>query len=142
MKAFVYTRYGSPEVLELKEVPQPKPKENEVLIKVYSAAVNASDWRLLRGIPFLVRLKQGLFKPKVHIIGSDVAGRVEAVGQNVTQFEVGDEVYGDLSSNQHGAFAEYVCAPEQFLAPKPVNLSFDGKRQLAPTLFTFSSAIS
>src|SRR6266496_3816949 len=97
MKAIVYTQYGSPDVLQLKEVAKPTPKDDEVLIKVYAAAANAGDWHLLRGVPFLVRLVSGVLKPKNTILGADIAGRVEAVGRNVKQFQADDEVFGGLS---------------------------------------------
>lgn len=125
MKAIVYTKYGSPDVLQLKEVEKPMPKDNEVLIKVHAASVNAADWHLLRGDPFLLRLSFGLLKPKKNILGSDVAGRVEAVGSNVTQFQPGDEVFGDISQCGFGAFAEYVCASENALALKPASTTFE-----------------
>jgi NADPH:quinone reductase-like Zn-dependent oxidoreductase len=125
MKAIVYTRYGSPDVLEFKEVEKPAPRDNEVLMKVYAAAVNAADWHLLRGDPFLMRLFSGLLKPKHQILGSDVAGRVEAVGKNVKQFQPGDQVFGDLSGCGRGGFAEYVCAPEDALVLKPASMTFE-----------------
>lgn len=106
MKAIVNTKYGSPDVLELKEVEKPSPKENEVLIKVHAASLNALDWHLMRGKPLAIRLMiGGLFKPKITQSGRDAAGVVEAVGSSVTQFKPGDEVFGACS----GAFAEYVC---------------------------------
>jgi NADPH:quinone reductase-like Zn-dependent oxidoreductase len=123
MKAIVYTQYGTPNVLRLKEVEQPAPKDDEVLIKVYAAALNFSDWGLLRGDFRLFGF--GLLRPKHQILGADIAGRVEAVGQNVKDFRPGDEVYGDLSWSGRGGLAEYVCAPESMLAHKPVNLSFE-----------------
>lgn len=123
MKAIVYTKYGSPDVLELKEVEKPSPKENEVLVKIYAAAVNAADWHLLRAKPFLVRLMgYGFLKPKKNILGLDIAGRVEAVGKNVKQFQPGDEVFGDISL---GGFAEYASAVEDKLVLKPAWLSFE-----------------
>jgi len=123
MKAIVYTKYGSPDVLELKEVAKPAPKDDEVLIKVHAASVNALDWHLLTADIFLVRLMgMGLRKPKNQILGADIAGRVEAVGKNVRQFRPGDEVFGDIG---HGGFAEYAAAPERTLALKPANLSFE-----------------
>jgi NADPH:quinone reductase-like Zn-dependent oxidoreductase len=125
MKAIVYTKYGPPDVLELKEVEKPTPKDNEVLIKVYAASVNAADWHLLRANPFLLRLYSGLLKPKNKILGADIAGQVEAVGRNVKQFKPGDEVFGDLSGCGWGGFAEYVCACENALALKPANSSFE-----------------
>jgi len=122
MKAIVYTKYGSPDVLELKEVEKPAPKDNEVLIKIHAASVNAYDWHFLTADIFLIRLMGGgLLKPKDTRLGADMAGRVEEVGRNIKQFRPGDEVFGDVS---HGGFAEYVCAPESKLALKPVNLSF------------------
>jgi len=125
MKAFVYTHYGSPDELQFKDITQPTPKDNEVLIKVHAAAVNAGDWHLLRGKPFLMRLGTGLLKPKHPILGADVAGKVVAVGPNVTRFQTGDEVFGDLSNSGYGAFAEYVCAEESAFVPKPVNATFE-----------------
>jgi NADPH:quinone reductase-like Zn-dependent oxidoreductase len=126
MKAIVCTQYGSPNVLKLEEVEKPAPTDDEVLIKVYAAGANAADWHLLEGKPLLVRLAgYGLFKPKHKIPGAAVAGRVEAVGRNVKQFQSGDEVFGDLSGCGFGAFAEYVCVPENALALKPANLTFE-----------------
>jgi len=124
MKAIVYHKYGSPDVLELKEVEKPTPKGNEVLIKVHAASVNSWDWNLLRGTPFLVRLG-GLLKPKYKILGADIAGRVEAVGRNVKQFQPGDEVFGDISGCGWGGFAEYVCARENALALKSASMTFE-----------------
>lgn len=124
MKAIVYTKYGSPEVLQLNEVEKPFPKDNEVLVKTYAASVNSWDWDLLRGKPYLYRLLFGLFKPKYKIIGCDVAGRVEAVGRNVKQLQRGDAVFGDISE-RWGGFAEYVCAPEKSLSLKPASVTFE-----------------
>ena len=124
MKAIVATKYGPPEVLQLKEVEKPTPKDNEVLIKVKAASVNDWDWCLVRGTPFYIRLLCGLFKPKVQIPGVDIAGEVVAVGKNVRQLQTGDEVYGDLSENGFGGFAEYVCAPVNALALKPENMTY------------------
>lgn len=121
MKAFVYEKYGSPNVLELRELEKPTPQADEVLVKIVAAAVNPTDWRSMRGDPFLVRLEAGLFKPKSGILGADIAGRVEAVGANVTQFKPGDEVFCDIRA---GGFAEYACAAEDRLVLKPSNLSF------------------
>ena len=125
MKAIVYTEYGSPDVLKLKEVAKPTPKDDEVLVKVYAVSVNAADLHLLRADPFLIRLSSGLLKPKNQILGSDIAGRVEAVGSNATQFKPGDEVFGDISADGWGGFAEYACAREDAFAMKPANLTFE-----------------
>lgn len=124
MKAIVYERYGSPDVMKLTEVNKPIPKEDELLIRVMATGLNAADWRMLRSDPLFVRLFAGLFKPKNKILGVDVAGVVEAVGKNVTQFQLGDAVFGDLSGSGSGGFAEYVCAPESIMVRKPENLSF------------------
>jgi NADPH:quinone reductase-like Zn-dependent oxidoreductase len=124
LKAIVYTKYGPPEVLQLKEIEKPTPKDNEVLVKVHAASVNSWDWDLLRGKPFIVRL-WGLFKPKYKIPGADIAGRVEAIGRNVKQFQPGDEVFGDLCVCGWGGFAEYVCAHENALALKSASMTFE-----------------
>jgi len=125
MKAIVYQTYGLPEVLQMQEVGRPTPQEDEVLIKIHAASVNSWDWDLVTGKPLIYRLLFGVFKPKYPIIGSDVAGEVVAVGKNVTQFQAGDAVYGDISESGFGAFAEYVCASEKALALKPKNLTFE-----------------
>jgi len=125
MKAVVYTEYGPPEVLQLKEVEKPTLKDDEVLIKIHAAAITAGDVIVLKGEPFVTRLMTGLLKPKNTIPGKEMAGRVEAVGENVTQFEPGDEVFGDLSVAGWGAFAEYVSVPENAIALKPANLTFE-----------------
>ena len=105
---------------------KPTPKDNEVLVEVHAASVNPKDWRLLRVDPFLVRLMGGgLLKPKNKIPGADTAGRVEAVGRNVKQFQPGDEVFEDLSVCGPGGFAEYVCARENALALKPASMTFE-----------------
>ena len=124
MKAIVFTEYGSPDVLELKEVEKPTPRDNEVLVKVHAASVNDWDWGLLRGTPFVNRLLLGLRKPRIKILGADIAGQVERVGRNVIQFQPGDEVFGDMSRCGWGGFAEYVCAHENALASKPASLTF------------------
>lgn len=123
MKAIVYSKYGGPEVLKIKEIEKPFPKDNEVLIKVYAVSINDWDLGLLKG-DFVNRLLNGLLKPKRKILGSDIAGRIEAVGKNVTRFKTGDEVYGDMSS-YWGGFAEYTCAREESLALKPATMSFE-----------------
>lgn len=123
MKAVVFTAYGGPEVLHLKEVDRPVPKDNEVLIKVFAVSINDWDWALIEGTTFVNRLLYGLFKPKKHIVGSDVAGRIEAVGKNVRSFKAGDEVYGDLSG-RWGGLAEYVCAAESEIGLKSSSMNF------------------
>ena len=121
MKAITYTKYGPPEVLELKEVEKPTPKDNEVLIKIHAASVNPLDWHYTRGMPLMIRMGAGLRKPKDSRLGVDFAGVVEAAGKDIAQFKPGDEVYGTRT----GAFAEYVCKIEKTLALKPVNLTFE-----------------
>lgn len=124
MKAIVFTDYGCSDSLQLKEVAKPIPKADEVLIKTHAVAVNDWDWCLMRGTPFYIRLLCGLRKPNVNIPGVDVAGQIEAVGQNVTRFKPGDAVYGDLSGCGFGGFAEFVCAHENALALKPASMTF------------------
>lgn len=124
MKAIVYHTYGSPEVLKLKEIPKPIPKDKEVLVKVVAVSVNSWDWDLLKGEPILIRM-WGLFRPGYNILGSDIAGVVENVGSEVKNLNPGDEVFGDLSASGWGGFAEYVCAPENALALKPANMTFE-----------------
>jgi NADPH:quinone reductase-like Zn-dependent oxidoreductase len=124
MKAIVCTEYGSPDVLQLKEVEKPIPNDDQVLVQVHAASVNAADLETLRGV-FIVRVAAPR-KPMHEILGSDIAGRVEAVGRNVKQFQPGDEVWGDLSfPHGLGAFAEYVCVSENALAPKPASMTFE-----------------
>ncbi|HZY26136.1 MAG TPA: NAD(P)-dependent alcohol dehydrogenase [Bacteroidales bacterium] len=123
MKAIVFTKYGTPDVLELKEINKPFPKEDEVLIKIYAVSINDWDLGLLQG-DLINRLISGLFKPKIKILGSDIAGQIEAVGKNVKKFLPGDEVYGDLSG-RWGGFAEYVCARENALTIKPTSMTFE-----------------
>jgi NADPH:quinone reductase-like Zn-dependent oxidoreductase len=125
MKAVVYTEYGPPEVLHLKEVDKPILEDDEVLIKIHAAAITAGDVIVMKGEPLVTRLMTGLLKPKNTIPGKEMSGRVEAVGGNVTQFQPGDEVYGDLSVAGWGAFAEYVSVPESAIALKPANLTFE-----------------
>jgi len=125
MKAIVRETYGPPDVLHLADVPVPTLRDGDVLVRVRAASANAGDWHLLRGTPFPFRLVAGLRIPKFKIIGTDVAGHVEAVGRNVTQFRPGDEVFGELSRCGFGAYAEFAVAPEKALALKPANLSFE-----------------
>lgn len=125
MKAVVYRKYGPPDVLEFTEVERPVPKDDEVLVEVRAAALNAFDWHLLRGRPFVARLSGGLFKPRNPVLGEDIAGRIAAVGAKVVRFKTGDEVFGDLASCGSGGFAEYARARENVLALKPAGLTFE-----------------
>ena len=126
MKAIVCTEYGPPDILKLEEIQKPTPGDDEVLIEVHAASVTYSNVALVRGEPFMARLTGlGLLRPKQKIPGSDIAGRVEAVGRNVKEFQPGDEVFGDLSACGRGGYAEYVSAPENALALKPANISFE-----------------
>jgi NADPH:quinone reductase-like Zn-dependent oxidoreductase len=122
MKAIVYHEYGSPDVLKLEEVEKPAPKDDEVLVKVHASSVNYGDLPVLRGEPLQRLMGGGPLKPKHKILGDDIAGRVEEVGVNVKQFQPGDEVFG---ISVFGAFAEYVCADEKYLASKPASMKFD-----------------
>jgi len=121
MKAILLTKYGSPDVLQFKEVEKPVPNDGEILVKIRAASTNPLDWHLMRASPFFVRLGGGLRKPKDPRLGADFAGRVEAVGNNVTQFQPGDEVFGVYT----GSFAEYVSVPENRVVLKPTTSSFE-----------------
>jgi NADPH:quinone reductase-like Zn-dependent oxidoreductase len=132
MKAAVYSRYGPPDVVQIKDVEKPVPKDNEVLIEVRAASVNPLDWHFLRGTPYFVRIMTGLRKPKDKRLGVDVAGQVEAVGRNVTQFKPGDEVFGSC----RGAFAEYACTSESALVIKPDNVTFEQAASAPVAAFT------
>ena len=125
MKAIIFTQYGSPDVLQLKDVEVPTPGDDQVLVKVHAASANPADWHTMRGEPFIARLTNGLLKPRNHTLGADLAGRVQAVGKNVTQFQAGDDVFGELSLDGLGTFAEYVCSNEDALALKPAGLTFE-----------------
>ncbi|GAB4214896.1 MAG: NAD(P)-dependent alcohol dehydrogenase [Synechococcales cyanobacterium] len=126
MRAMTYDRYGSPEVLQERQVARPPVTDDGVLVRVRAAAVNAGDWHLLRGEPWLVRvLYGGLLRPGIPILGVDMAGQVEAVGPRVTRFQAGDDVFGELSTCGFGAFAEYVCVPETALVSKPARISYE-----------------
>jgi NADPH:quinone reductase-like Zn-dependent oxidoreductase len=121
MKAIVYHEYGPPDVLQLREVDKPLPRENQVLVRIRAAAANPLDWHYMRGTPYLMRIDSGFRKPKDPSVGVDMAGVVEAVGTNVTQYTPGDEVFGTVN----GAFAEYALTTERRIAPKPANLTFE-----------------
>jgi NADPH:quinone reductase-like Zn-dependent oxidoreductase len=136
MKAIVYTEYGPPDVLKLEEVQKPAPKDNEVLVRVHAASANPADWHLMRAEPFLARFANGLLKPKNTKLGADVAGRVEAIGSDVTHFQVGDDVFGEVSLDKLGSFAEYVCAPEELLALKPAGMTFEQAAAVPLAAFT------
>jgi NADPH:quinone reductase-like Zn-dependent oxidoreductase len=125
MKAIVYTEYGSPDVLQFVDVDRPVPLDDEVLIEVHAASVNAYDWHFLTADVFLIRLMGGgLLRPKKKILGADIAGRIVAAGKNIARFQVGDEVFG-AAKGSSGGFAEYVCAREKSLALKPADVSFE-----------------
>ena len=132
MKAIIYHKYGSPDILELKEVEKPTPKDNEVLIRVRAASVNPLDWHFMRGTPYIVRIMGGLLKPKDTRLGVDVAGWVESVGRNVTQFKPGEEVFGSC----RGAFAEYTCTSESALVIKPGNVTFEQAASVPVAAYT------
>ncbi|MGI9286667.1 MAG: NAD(P)-dependent alcohol dehydrogenase [Pseudomonadales bacterium] len=126
MKAVVFTQYGPPDRLKLKEVPKPTPRDDELLIRVRASSINSWDWEYLNGVPFINRLMFGLLKPKrgKQVLGADIAGTVEAVGRRVARFQPGDEMFGDLWDSW-GGFAEYACAHETALLPKPANSTFE-----------------
>lgn len=125
MKAIVREEYGSPDVLTLAEVDKPVPADDEVLVRVHATSLNTADLDFLRGRPPIARVGYGLRKPRLRVLGLDVAGRVEAVGEGVTRLQVGDEVWADMFSSGHGAFAEYVCAGESAFWPKPAGVTFE-----------------
>ena len=125
MKAFIYDKYGPPEILRMAEVDKPAPNANEVLVRVLAASVNAADWHVLRGKPLFSRATLGLLRPKHKILGVDVAGQVEAVGSDVPRFKTGDQVYANLLDHGYGGFAAYVAVPVDVVSLKPANLSFE-----------------
>ena len=133
MKAIITTKYGSPDVLQLKEVEKPAPNDDQVLVHVQAASVNILDLANLGGTLPVRLVSGGLREPKYKILGADIAGRVEAIGRNARQFQPGDEVFGDISA---GGFAEYVCVPENKLALKPANISFEAAAATPVTAFT------
>ena len=132
MKAIAQDKYGSSDVLELKDIDKPEIGDDEVLVRVHAAGVDPGVWHLMTGLPYLVRLGFGLRAPKTRVRGMDVAGRVEAVGKNVTQFQAGDEVFGTCD----GSFAEYACAEQDKLAHKPANLTFEQAAAVPISAFT------
>ena len=132
MKAIIYTEYGPADVLQFAEVAKPAPKDDEVLLRIHAASVNPLDWHFMRGSPYAMRLMSGLRRPKDNRLGVDLAGKVEAIGSNVTQFQPGDEVFGAC----RGAFAEYVCASEKALVKKPANLTFEQAAAVPVAAFT------
>jgi NADPH:quinone reductase-like Zn-dependent oxidoreductase len=123
MKAIIFKEYGLPNDLEIGEVSKPIPNDEEVLVRIHSASINDWDWGLVRGKPFVIRLFFGLKKPRINILGVDVSGKIEAVGDKVSSFKIGDEIYCDLSECGCGGFAEYVCVPKEILSRKPSNMS-------------------
>jgi len=125
MKAIVHEKYGPPDVLRFEEVEKPTPKDNEILIKIYAASICWADNASITGKPFLVRLSWGLLKPKYTIPGIDIAGQVEATGNNVEHFHPGDDIFADIGACGFGAWAEYVSVPEKALALKPVNITYE-----------------
>lgn len=125
MKAVIYEKYGGPEVLKLTEIEQPVPGKNEVLVKVRAASVNSWDWDRLTGKPHIYRLLSGIPRPKLQILGADIAGIVESVGEHVAKLKIGDEVYGDLCEGRWGGFAQYACARESELVMKSSSMSFE-----------------
>jgi len=132
MKAIVYDKYGSPDVLRLQEIDKPVANDDDVLVRVRAAGTNPLDWHFMRGTPYVMRMMSGLFTPKAKRLGVDLAGQVEAVGKNVTQFQSGDEVFGAGG----GAFAEYVCVSEDSLVLKPGNLTFEQAAAVPIAAFT------
>jgi NADPH:quinone reductase-like Zn-dependent oxidoreductase len=137
MKAIVQDQYGSPDVLQLKDIDKPIVEDDEVLVRVHAAAVNIGDWHFLTGTPYVLRMVAGLFKPKQEVPGLDVSGEVEAVGREVTQFRPGDEVFGWCK----GAFAEHACAQESNLLPKPADLTFEQSAAVGDSAFTALIAV-
>ena len=137
MRAITHDRYGSPDVLQLRDIEVPVVDDDSVLVRVRAASVNAYDWHMMRGHPYLLRMSEGLRRPKTNAFGVDMAGVVEAVGKNVTQFQPGDAIFGE----RDGAFAEYVSAREKSIAPKPANLSFEQAAAVPMAGFTALQAL-
>jgi NADPH:quinone reductase-like Zn-dependent oxidoreductase len=137
VKAIVQVNYGSPDLLQLRDVDNPVVNDDEVLVRVRAAAVNIGDWHLLQGVPYVMRLGIGLRKPRREIPGLDIAGQIEAIGRNVKEFRPGDEVFGWCK----GAFAEYACTPENNLLPKPANLTFEQSAAVGDSALTALNAV-
>ena len=137
MKAIVHDRYGLPDVLRLEDVERPVASDDEVLVRVQAAAVNIGDWHLLRGTPYVMRIATGPFRPRHRVPGLDLAGRVESVGKDVTQFRPGDEVFGWCK----GAFAEYACARQDNFLPKPADLTLEQSAAVGDSAFTALNAV-
>ena len=141
MKAIVLSTYGAPDDLELRDVEEPVPTDDQVLIKVHASAINDWEWGLVRGRPLFMRAFGGVLRPTIRIMGCDVSGRVESVGRNVSRLKAGDEVYGDLSESGFGAFAEYVCAPASAVAAKPRNLTHEQAAAIPEVFMTAFDAL-
>ena len=137
MKAIVQDKYGSPDVLRLKDIDKPVVNDDEVLVRVRAAAVNIGDWHFVTGTPYVLRMAAGLFKPRHEVPGLNLAGQVEAVGREVTRFRPGDEVFGWCK----GAFAEYACAGEDNLLPKPADLTFEQSATVVDSAMTALNAV-
>src|SRR5438105_1860643 len=139
MKAAVYNRYGPPDVVHVEDVATPVHKDNEVLVRIHATTICAADWRLRKADPFLVRLFNGLWRPRRHILGAELAGTIEAVGKSVTRFRAGDDVFGSTGF-KFGAHAEYICLPEdRALETKPRNMTHE---EAAAVMFGATSALS
>src|SRR4051794_7841559 len=137
MKAIIQAKYGLPDVLNFKDIEKPIVKDDQVLVRVHSAAVNIGDWHLLRGVPYVMRIATGLLKPRHEVPGLDVAGEIEAVGRDVTELRAGEEVFGWCK----GAFAGYACAGENNFLPKPDNLTLEQSAAVGDSAFTALNAV-
>jgi NADPH:quinone reductase-like Zn-dependent oxidoreductase len=137
MKAVVQSTYGSPDVLELRNIDKPGVGDHDVLVRVRAAGVHRGDWLVMRGLPYIARMEYGLLKPKNHVAGMEVAGHVEAVGKRVSRFRPDDEVFGWY----HGAFAEYVCVSDDALTLKPANITLEQAAALPISAFAALQAV-